>query len=141
MRRVQISKETAAWIAQALRESQAEKEEHHRESLHRLARRRDHLQDNLDRAYEHLLDGTITKRQWARKRQEWESELERTVTELGKLDRASNNYLATGTKILELSQKAYALYVSQERTEQRRLPKHSPIELHLRSRNCHACIQ
>ena len=43
------------------------------------------------------------------------------MTELGELDRASSNYLATCTKILELSQKAYTLYVSQERAQQRRL--------------------
>ena len=46
--RVQISPETAALIAQAPHESQMEKEQHHRESVQRLARRRDNLQSNLD---------------------------------------------------------------------------------------------
>ena len=83
VRQVQIPAETADWIAQALRESQADKEEFHRTAVERLVNRRDTLQTRLDRAYDDLLDGRITDDQWTRKKQEWESELERTVAPQG----------------------------------------------------------
>ena len=121
VRRIQISPEIADWIADALRDSQAEKERFHREAVGRLGRRRESIQAKLDRAYEDLLSGKISDQLWTRKSKEWESELEATVEELAKHDRASSNYTATGAQILELSQRAYSLYVSQERTEQRRL--------------------
>ena len=83
--------------------------------------RRDTLQSNLDRAYEHLLAGKISDDLWARRSRVWESELEDTLAELARHDRASSHYLATGAKILELSQRAYELYVKQEPAQQRRL--------------------
>ena len=40
---------------------------------------------------------------------------------LAKQDHASSNYAATGSRILELSKRAYDLYVGQDPAEQRRL--------------------
>ena len=121
VRLVEISPKIADWIADALRDSQAEKTQFHREAVDRLGHRRDTLQRRLDRGYEDLLSGKITDQLWTRKSTEWESELEATLQELGRHDHASSNCAATGAKILELSQHAYSLYVSQERAEQRRL--------------------
>ena len=121
VRRVQISPETATQISEALKESQTEKEQFHRKAISRLVDHRDTLQSNLDRAYEHLLAGKISDDLWARRSRAWESELEDTLAELAKHDRASSHYVATGTKILELSQRAYSLYVRQEPVQQRRL--------------------
>ena len=121
VRRVQISPETATQISEALKESQTEKEQFHRKAISRLVDHRDTLQSNLDRAYEHLLAGKISDDLWARRSRAWESELEDTLAELAKHDRASSHYVATGTKILELSQRAYSLYVRQEPAQQRRL--------------------
>ena len=100
---------------------QAERGRFHREAVGRLGRRRDTLQRRLDRGYEDLLSGKITEQLWTRKSRESESELDATLDELASHDHASSNYAATGARILELSQRAYSLYVSQERAEQRRL--------------------
>ena len=118
---VQIPPETAEEIAEALREIQADKVAYQQEAVQRLALRRDSLQAKLDRAYDDLLDGTISKQLWSRKTRAWEADLDATVAELSGVDRASADYMVTGAKILELSQCAYSLYVRQDPTEQRRL--------------------
>ncbi len=91
VRRVQISPEIADWIADALRDSQVEKGQFHREAVSRLGRRRDTVQRKLDRGYEDLLSGKITDELWTRKSQEWESDLAATRDELARHDRASSN--------------------------------------------------
>ena len=121
VRRIQITPDIADEIADALRVSQDAKERYHRETVGRLGRLRDTLQRRLNRGYDDLLSGKITEQLWSRKSKEWESELESTLGELARHDHASSSYAATGARILELSQNAHSLYVSQERTEQRRL--------------------
>ena len=61
VRGVQIPPETADDIAQALRELQVDKAAHQQDAVQRLERRRDTLQAKLDRAYDDLLEGTISK--------------------------------------------------------------------------------
>ena len=122
VRRVEISPEITDWIADALHGTQAENAQVHRQAVNRLERRRDTIQAQLDRGYDDLLAGTISDDLWARKSSAWESELEAIRAELARHDQqATSDYAATGTSILELSQRAYSLYVRQERTEQRRL--------------------
>ncbi len=99
----------------------AEKDQFHYEAVGRLERHRNTIQAKLDRGYEDLLAGTISDHLWTRKSTSWESELEAVRGELARHDQASSDYATTGASILELSQQAYNLYVSQERAEQRRL--------------------
>ena len=122
VRRVQIPPEIADGIADALQDGQAQTAQLRREAVGRHARRRDTLQAKLDRGYEDRLAGTISEQLWARKSTAWEAELEAVCAALAKHDQANSTHdAATGAKILELSQQAYTLYVTQERTEQRRL--------------------
>ena len=121
VRRVQIPPEVADSMADALRDSQAEQAQVHRDAVSRLERRRNTIQAKLDRGYEDLLAGTISDQLWSRKSSAWEAELEAIRTELAKREQATGDYAATGASILELSQQAYTLYVTQERAEQRRL--------------------
>jgi site-specific DNA recombinase len=86
-----------------------------------LERRRNAIQAKLDRGYEDLLAGTISQNMWTRNSAAWESELETIRDELRRLDEQATTDNAAS--ILELSQRAYSLYMSQERTEQRRLLK------------------
>ena len=121
VRRVQVSPQIADGIADALRDSRAAQVRGHRDAVSRLERRRDTVQAKLDRGYEDLLAGTISDELWTRKSAAWEAELSAVREELARDEQAAGDYAATGASILELSQRAYSLYVRQERTEQRRL--------------------
>ena len=121
VRRVQIPREIADWIADALRSSQAENTQHRRDAVVRLERHRDALQAKLDRSYEDLIAGRISDDLWTRKSTAWESELAGIRGELAQHDPAGTDCTTTGAEILELSQQAYTLYVRQDPIEQRRL--------------------
>jgi site-specific DNA recombinase len=121
--RVEISEETADWIAGALRESQADKEKSHRTAVMRLQQQYLSVQAKLDRAYEDRLAGRISDELWSRKSAEWEAELESTRRETAKHERASHDYGVTGSNILELAKTAHKLFVQQKPVEQARLLK------------------
>jgi len=123
VRRVEIPETIADWIAEALRESQADKERFHRTAVMRLQQRYLSVQAKLDRAYEDRLAGKISDELWLRKSGEWEEELELTRRETAKHERASHDYAVTGSKILELAKNAHRLFVQQNPTEQARLLK------------------
>ena len=123
VRRVEIPETIADWIAEALRESQADKERFHRTAVMRLQQRYLSVQAKLDRAYEDRLAGKISDELWLRKSGEWEEELELTRRETAKHEQASHDYAVTGSKILELAKNAHRLFVQQNPTEQARLLK------------------
>jgi hypothetical protein len=123
VRRVQIPDDVAEWIAQALRESQEDKERFHRTALMRLQQQYLAVQQKLDRAYEDRLEGKITDELWTRKSAEWGAELEAIRRETRQHERASQNYSVTGSKILELAKNAHRLFLQHNSEDQARLLK------------------
>ena len=122
VRQVEIPPDVATMIDSATRDSQADEHRCQRAAVDRLERRQDTLQAKLDRAYDDRLAGTISDDLWNRKSKVWESELDATRDSLATQDQAAeSDHAATAASILELSQQAYALYVRQDRAEQRRL--------------------
>ena len=61
------------------------------------------VQAKLDRAYDDRLAARITDELWVRKSGEWEAELASVRRETARHERASRDYAATGSKILELA--------------------------------------
>ena len=121
VKRIQIPTELADWIAQGLRDSVRELEQTRQESLAPLTQRRRSVQAKLDRGYDDYLEGRISDGFWARKAEEWESELSAIDAELGRLSRPTPTYAATGEKILELAKTAHFEYLQQSFPERRRL--------------------
>lgn len=118
---ISIPEEIAEWIAQALRDSQREKERFHRTAVLRLQQRYSAVQQKLDAAYEDRLAGRISEDFWARKSADWERELEAVRTDLSRQESASRHYSDAGSRILELARNAHKSFVSQHSNEQRRL--------------------
>ena len=123
VRRVQISHDVAEWIAEALRESQSDKERFHRAAVMRLQQQYLTVQAKLDQAYDDRLAGRITDELWARKSGEWEAELASIRRETARHEKASHDYTATGSRILELAKNAHNLFIRQDPKEQARLLK------------------
>ena len=65
----------------------------------------------------------ITDELWQRKSGEWEAELASIRRETPRHEKASHDYGATGSKILELAKNAHNLFVLQDSHEQARLLK------------------
>ena len=123
VRRIQIGPATASLLAEALRQSQRDKERLHRTAVMRLQQRHLSIQTKLDRAYDDRLAGRISEGLWMRRSRAWEADLASVGQEVERHQQASHNYSATGSKILELCQRAYSLYSQQKPVEQRRLLK------------------
>ncbi|MDQ3418590.1 MAG: zinc ribbon domain-containing protein [Acidobacteriota bacterium] len=120
VRRVQIPPDVSDWIAEALRESQGDKERFHRSAVMHLQQQYLATQAKLDRAYDDRLAGRITDELWLRKSAEWEAELASVRRETAKHEKASHDYGATGSKILELAKNAHNLFVLQDPHDQAR---------------------
>ena len=123
VKRVQVPEDVADQIADALRQSQADKERFHRTALLTLQQQQVAIQAKLDRAYEDRLSGRISEELWLRKSTEWEAELALVRRDTARHDRASLDYGATGSRILELAKNAHDRFVSQDSREQARLLK------------------
>lgn len=81
------------------------------------------VQAKLDRAYDDRLADRITDELWQRKSGEWEAELASVRRATARHEKASHDYGATGSKILELAKNAHNLFVLQDSHEQARLLK------------------
>jgi site-specific DNA recombinase len=123
VKRVQVPVDVADWIAEALRESQDDKERFHRTAVMQLQQQYLAVQAKLDRAYDDRLAARITDELWVRKSGEWEAELASVRRETARHERASRDYAATGSKILELAKNAHNLFIRQDPREQARLLK------------------
>jgi len=121
VKQVRIGREAADDIRRALLESQRDRQEYHDKAVTSLRKRYDHTQKLLDRAYEDKLSGKISEDLWRRKSVEWEGTLIDIQHQLRAHDSANVNYYETGSAIIELANEAYALYLRQNRQEQRKL--------------------
>jgi site-specific DNA recombinase len=123
VKRVQIPVDVADWIAEALRESQDDKERFHRTAVMQLQQQYLAVQAKLDKGYDDRLVGRITDELWVGKSAEWETELSAIRRETARHERASHDYAATGSKILELAKDVHNLFIRQDPREQARLLK------------------
>ena len=117
--RVSLTPEVAEWIRQALRESLEEERSFQRAETARITREMYKVKDRLDQAYLDKLDGTIPEDFWQEKSAEWGEEKARLQRELDRHERAGDDYLVTGARLLELSQRAHELYLTQPAAEKR----------------------
>ncbi|MFQ5499025.1 MAG: recombinase family protein [Candidatus Zixiibacteriota bacterium] len=111
--RVKVAPSTVEDIKSALRESQRDRVTYQRDMVKALRKRQDHLSRLLDKAYEDKLCGRIPEDLWIRKSKKWQAELDETNLRLSACTSASANYYEMGTRILELANSAYGLYLKQ----------------------------
>jgi site-specific DNA recombinase len=123
VRRIQISAEVVEWITEALRESQDGKERFLRTSVLRLQQQYIAVQAKIDRAYEDRLAGRVSDDLWQRKSKEWEQELAEIRRGAALHESASHDYMARGSKILELAQTGPAQFLTRNPAEQARMLK------------------
>ena len=79
------------------------------------------VRSRMDQAYADKLDGKISEEFWLRKTGEWQQQEQQILMTLGGLEQATADHLLTASRILELANKAYSLYVSQNPAEKGKL--------------------
>ncbi|MBI4480955.1 MAG: recombinase family protein [Acidobacteria bacterium] len=81
------------------------------------------IRRRIDQAYMDKLDGKISEDFWSRQMDEWHEEEQQVLMALQGLAQTEADRVLTPTRILELANKAYSLYVKQKPAEQAQLLK------------------
>jgi DNA invertase Pin-like site-specific DNA recombinase len=89
----------------------------------KLQQRLTAVRNRIDQAYTDKLDGKISEEFWQRKTAEWQLEEQQVLIAMQALREASPDILLNAKRALELANKAYFLYVTQNPTEQAQLLK------------------
>src|SRR4030095_6125088 len=95
--------------------------QHHDESVARLQKQHQILQNRLDVMYVDKLDGKINQEYFDRQTDLWREEQSRLSAQIAAHQNANVSYIDSGVKILELAQKAVILYAMQSMEEKRRI--------------------
>ncbi len=121
LKRLRISEERLEWIIQALKESHEDKKRFKAEEVGKLEKEYQGLGRKIDQLYEDKLSGLIPVNFWKSKYQEYVSRQERINERIEEHRNAGEDYLENGVRILELAQKAYSIYVTQDSWEKRKI--------------------
>ncbi len=121
LKKIQIGSDFSIALKASLRESYIDKEDFHKESIKTIRARYDRVRSYLEKAYEDRLDGVIEEPLWRKKSQEWNHELHEIDIQIASHQRANNDYLEMGNRIIEVANEAYDLYLSQSNHERRQL--------------------
>ncbi len=121
LKRLRLTQERLEWILEAVAERERQERQEGSQERRRLREEVGTLEVKLDRLYEDRLGGVIEEGFWRRKHSQLEARRAAAVERLEALEADSGGKLASTERILELTQKAYSLYLKQEPAEQRRL--------------------
>ncbi|MFC1807974.1 recombinase family protein [Candidatus Omnitrophota bacterium] len=118
---IQITSDMVDLIKQSLMSSHKDEIVYHNRQISALNGRYSLLKKRLDQMYIDKLDGKIPEKFYQDKFNEWQEELDDISDKVERHKRADINYLTQGVHILELANRAYSLYVKQNRAERRKL--------------------
>jgi site-specific DNA recombinase len=121
LKRLRITPERQEWIVEALKASHADEKKARDEELRQIRKEEAELRRKINAVYEDKLSGAISTEMWERKHAEYSHILNRLVGTMAEHRFAEDNYLATGVRVLELSNRAYQLYIEQDHDEQAKL--------------------
>ncbi|MGN6720326.1 MAG: recombinase family protein, partial [Candidatus Binatia bacterium] len=118
---IAIDEKALVWMVAALKESHVDKKQHHDESVARLQKQYQQLQNRLDAMYVDKLDGKISQQYFNRQSNLWRDEQSKLSAQIAAQQNANISYIDSGVKILELAQRAVILYETQSMQEKRRI--------------------
>ena len=121
LKSLRLSQERVEWIVDKIKAEDAKTAQTQTNELRKLRKTESEFAAKLDLIYEDKLSGTINRDFWQRKHEEYNSRLNWVRGEIRDLEQDSGDKLASVERILELSQKAYSLYLTRNQDEQREL--------------------
>ncbi|MCX7031020.1 MAG: hypothetical protein NTU62_13000 [Spirochaetes bacterium] len=114
----QFSEVIFDWMREALRQSQKEKAEFHRRSIEKLNAHYTKLQNRIDQIYLDKLDGEVEEAFYRRNVSQWREEQAQIRARIERHEKADQNYIEQGIRLLEIARNARQFYHSQGQTEQ-----------------------
>jgi len=120
-KKLKLPKDILQQLTYTLNEVHQEKIEFYNKHFDSLTKKHKELKKMMDNLYEDKLKGRITESKHDRFYQKLRQDLEDVNSRLAKLEDAENNYYITTKYLLDLSNRAYDLFVSSEVEEKRQL--------------------
>jgi site-specific DNA recombinase len=123
LKNIHIPDTVLAQLQESLLNDKGREEEIRRQQGERAAQRLAQVHRRMDQAYQDKLDGKISEEFWDRKSAEWQAEESDIRASLLELAQARPQRMLDASRILELANKAYFLYVRQSHEERAKLLK------------------
>ena len=118
---ISIPDEVLEALKEDLRDGQSLSNSRKLQEQEKLQQRLAAIRRRMDQSYTDKLDGKISDEFWSRKTVEWREEEQQVLMALQGLAQAEPDRVLTATRILELANRAYSLYVRQNPVEQAKL--------------------
>ena len=116
-----FSEEVFHWMRDALRQSAQEKKEFHDQAIETLNARYTKLQNRIDQIYLDKLDGEIEEAFYRKNVTVWRAEQTDLLDKIARHQKADENYIAQGIKLLEIATNAANLYRTAEQGQRAEL--------------------
>lgn len=123
VRRIHLTDEQKQWTIEALKQSNFDEQEFHNDKIKQLNVECQKWRDRINQIYIDKLDGKISEEFWQEKHNTWTQELRGMHKIIEAYDKANEGYLQTGIHFLELSNRAYSLYIQQNSHEKAKMLK------------------
>ena len=107
---LQFSEALLDWMREALRQSQKEKAEYHRRAIEKLNAQYAKLQNRIDQIYLDKLDGEVEEAFYRRNVSAWREEQAQIRTRIERHEKADQNYIEQGIRLLELARNAQEFF-------------------------------
>jgi hypothetical protein len=104
-------------MREALRQSQKEKAAFHRRAIEKLNARYAKLQNRIDQIYLDKLDGEIEEAFYRRNVAQWREEQAQVRARIERHEKADQNYIEQGIRLVELARNASEFYRNQGQAE------------------------
>jgi len=108
-------------MREALRLSQQEKAEFHRKAINKLNAKYMKLQNRIDQMYLDKLDGEIEEAFYQKHVRQWRKEQYSIQEQIRQHQKADENYIEQGIKLLEIAKNAYRFFKSKSKPERAEL--------------------
>jgi hypothetical protein len=123
LRDIRVPDEILVQLQKSLLNDRSHQEALNNEQRERYSRQLAQVNRRMDLAYQDKLDGKISEEFWARKSADWQQEEHQIRSSLKVVERVQPERYRNAARILELANKAYSLYVSQDHPEKAKLLK------------------
>ena len=104
------------WVKEGLRQSREEKTAFHNKEIKKLHADYEKLQHRIDQIYLDKLDGEIEEAFYKRSKKEWRQQQACIRAKIERHEQADENYIEQGIKLLELTQRASALFSNRDQS-------------------------
>jgi site-specific DNA recombinase len=121
LKSIKLSSQESENVYQGMKESLKDKMEYHNEAIKALEQKIAILQKRIDAAYIDKIDGRIPETFWKDQSDKWLKEKIDAASKLLAHQKSDAHYLTSARIVLELSNKAYDLFLKQDSAEKRKL--------------------